>query len=67
MGGIICALIGTVGTYMAMRHKSSGKIETSEAARKANEYKEIASRIKEDEKRLEMLKKCLIQEANGRN
>lgn len=31
-GGIICAAIGALGTYMAMKRKNSGLIETSEAA-----------------------------------
>lgn len=47
-GGIICAFIGALGTYMAVKRKNSGLIETSEAADLWSESKSIRQELRNE-------------------
>ncbi len=48
LGGVICALIGAYGTYMAIKRKNSGLIETSEAADLWTESAAIRKELREE-------------------
>lgn len=48
LGGIICAFIGALGTYLAVKRKNSGLIETSEAADLWNESAAIRKELREE-------------------
>lgn len=48
IGGVLSALIGAFGTYMAIKRKNSGLIETSEAADLWTESAAIRKELREE-------------------
>lgn len=48
LGGIICAFIGAFGTYVAVKRKNSGKIETSEASELWQESQAMRKELRDE-------------------
>lgn len=67
LGGVICALIGALGTYMAIKRKNSGLIETSEAADLWKESAAIRKELRDENTTLRERIRNLEQDMNDRD